>query len=48
MRGSDGKIIALLFCLTVWLPLVLLKKLLIWLFQKSKKACRLLFVANRH
>lgn len=27
MRGSDGKIIALLFCLSFWLPYTLLKKI---------------------
>lgn len=47
MRGSDGKIIALLFCLSFWLPYTLLKKLIMWLIQKSKKACKLLFVTSK-
>ena len=47
MRGSDGKIIALLFCLCFWLPYTLLKKLIVWLIQKSKKVYKLLFVASK-
>lgn len=47
MRGSDGKIIALLFCLSFWLPYTLLKKLIVWLIQKSKKVYKLLFVAGK-
>lgn len=47
MRGNDGKIIALLFCLSFWLPYTLLKKLVLWLIQKSKKACKLLFVTSK-
>lgn len=47
MRGSDGKIIALLFCLSFWLPCTLLKKLIVWLIQKSKKVYKLLFVASK-
>lgn len=47
MRGNDGKIIALLFCLGFWLPYTLLKKLIVWLIQKSKKVYKLLFVASK-
>lgn len=47
MRGSDGKIIALLFCLSFWLPYTLLKNLIMWLIQKSKKIYKLLFVASK-
>ena len=47
MRGSDGKIIALLVCLSLWLPYTLLKKLIVWLIKKSKKVYKLLFVASK-
>lgn len=47
MRGNDGKIIALLFCLSFWLPYTLLKKMIVWLIRKSKKACKLLFVTSK-
>lgn len=47
MRGNDGKIIALLFCLSFWLPYTLLKKLTVCLIKKSKKACKLLFLTSK-
>lgn len=40
MRSKDGTIIAMLFCLTLYIPYKLLKMLTVWAVKRIRTACK--------